>query len=111
MSQASGEAFLQRTLRARDENKNATSVKEKQKRGGGRGTVSDLEGSTSDGQSHLGVAARVCVWVCVNVRCPHMKVPHKRGRCETSARRPSAGRFGRLKSSAQLGGRVGVFFF
>lgn len=86
----------------------------KKNRKGGRGARNSFRSSGLDFRrsvpSQCGSSC-VCVWVRVNVRCPHMKVPHKRGRCETSARRPSAGRFGRLKSSAQLGGRVGVFFF
>lgn len=71
----------------------------------GGGKVSDLSAHECDGQSHLSVAAHVCI----NVHCPHegLVVPYKKKTCETLPGRQSAGRFRWLKSSVQLDGRVG----
>lgn len=54
-----------------------------------------------DGQSHLSVAAHVCI----NIHCPHLGLvaSYKKKTCQTLPGRQSAGRFRWLKSSVQVG--------
>lgn len=74
----------------------------KKKEGYRRGEVSEF-----DAQSHLSVAAHVCV----NIRCPHsgLVVSYKKKMCETLPCRQFAGGFRWLKSSVELDGSDGHF--